>query len=179
MVSGTGSNEPVSRRPAADGEQCVPESNPSAGRQQGGWAGPPTGRDGSTSARERVAGQDPPRGERIFIIDDCTLYRENLAAVFVLNGIAAPSVAWDLPSLVLALEDAQPSVVLLNMATRGSHLLLRAAMDISPNMRVIVLGTSEDDESEIVACAEACVRPSHADRLARRLAHIDTQHSCR
>jgi DNA-binding NarL/FixJ family response regulator len=136
-------------------------SNPSAGGQQGGWAMPTTGGGGSASAWERRAGQDPPRDERILIIDDCTLYRENLAAIFVLNGIAAPSVAWDLPSLVLALEDTEPSVVLLNMATRGSALLLRAAMGISPNVRVIVLGASEDDEAEIVACAEAGVAGYH------------------
>jgi DNA-binding NarL/FixJ family response regulator len=122
---------------------------------------PPTGQGGSTSAWERAAGQDEPRDERLLIIDDCTLYRENLATIFVLNGIAAPSVAWDLPSLVLALEDTEPRVVLVNMATRGSHLLLRAAMDLSPNARVIVLGVSEDDESEIVACAEAGVAGYH------------------
>jgi DNA-binding NarL/FixJ family response regulator len=163
MGSGAGSNEPVRRPPAASGEQCVPhsESNPSAGGQQGGWAMPTTGGGGSTSAWERRAGQDPPRDERILIIDDCTLYRENLAAIFVLNGIAAPSGAWDVPSLVKALDGTQPSIVLLNMATRGSALLLRAAMGISPNVRVIVLGASEDDESEIVACAEAGVAGYH------------------
>lgn len=121
----------------------------------------PNGREGSTSAWERASGQDPPRDERLLIIDDCTLYRENLSAIFELNGIAAPSGAWDLPSLVLALEATQPRVVLLNMATRGSHFLLRAAKDISPNLRVIVLGVSEDDESEIVACAEAGVAGYH------------------
>jgi DNA-binding NarL/FixJ family response regulator len=34
-------------------------------------------------------------------------------------------------------------------------------MEISPNVRVIVLGVSEDDESEIVACAEAGVVGYH------------------
>jgi DNA-binding NarL/FixJ family response regulator len=134
--------------------------NPGVRREHGGWDMPPTG-EGSEVAWEGTDAQDSPRYQNILIVDDCTLYRENLAAVFVLNGIAAPRVAWDLPSLVLALEDAEPSVVLLNMATRGSHLLLRAAMDISPNMRVIVVGTSEDDESEIVACAEAGVAGYH------------------
>ena len=105
--------------------------------------------------------QDPGQGERILIIDDCTLYRENLAAIFTMNGMAAPSVAWDLPSLVTALEDTTPSIVLLNIATRDSALLLRAAMEISQNVRVIVLGVSEDDESEIVACAEAGVAGYH------------------
>jgi DNA-binding NarL/FixJ family response regulator len=168
MGSGAGWNEPVRRPRAVRGQQCVPhlESSPTANGhangQRGGWGMATTGGGGgSASARERGAGQDPPRDERILIVDDCKLSRENLAAIFLLNGIAAPSVAWDLPSLVLALGDPEPSIVLLNMATRGSHLLLQAAMDISPNMRVIVLGASEDDESEIVECAEAGVAGYH------------------
>jgi DNA-binding NarL/FixJ family response regulator len=97
----------------------------------------------------------------MLIIDDCTLYRENLAAIFAQNGIAAPSVAWDLPSLVTALDGIHPTVVLLNIATRDSALLLRAVKELRPNVRVIVLGASEDNESEIVACAEAGVSGYH------------------
>jgi DNA-binding NarL/FixJ family response regulator len=95
------------------------------------------------------------------IIDDCTLDRDNLAAILTQNRMAAPSVAWDLPSLVRALDEAEPNVVLLNLATRDSALLLRAAMDISPHVRVIVLGASEDNEAEIIACAEAGVAGYH------------------
>jgi DNA-binding NarL/FixJ family response regulator len=78
-----------------------------------------------------------------------------------MNGLAPPRGAWDLPSLVLAVEDVEPSVVLLNMATHGSQLLLRAVMDISPNMPVIVVAASEDDEAEIISCAEAGVAGYH------------------
>src|ERR1700757_5271821 len=106
-------------------------------------------------------GEDPLRDARILILDDCTLYRENLAAIFAANGAAIPSVAWDLPSLIRALEDTTPSIVLLNMATRDSEILLQAALEISPNVRVIGVGMSEDDESEIVACAEAGVAGYH------------------
>ena len=115
----------------------------------------------STKVGEDTEGQDPLTDESILIVDDCTLYRENLAATFALYRTAAPSVAWDLPSLVTALEDTTPSIVLLNIATRDSASLLRAAMEISQNVRVIVLGVSEDDESEIVACAEAGVAGFH------------------
>jgi DNA-binding NarL/FixJ family response regulator len=115
----------------------------------------------SASVGGGTQGQDPLRDETILIIDDCTLYRENLAATFALYGTAAPSLAWDLPSLVMALEETTPSIVLLNIATRGSASLLRAATEISPNVQVIVLGVSEDDESEIVACAEAGVVGYH------------------
>jgi len=84
----------------------------------------------STRVGEVTEGQDPLGDESILIVDDCTLYRENLAATFGLYGTAAPRVAWDLPSLVTALEDTTPSIVLLNIATRDSALLLRAAMEI-------------------------------------------------
>jgi DNA-binding NarL/FixJ family response regulator len=61
----------------------------------------------------------------------------------------------------MALERTKPSVVLLNIETRDSTLLLRAATDINPNVRAIVLGASEDDEPAIVACAEAGVAGYH------------------
>ncbi len=151
------STEYARHRPAADGQETVPASGskPRACSDLGGWDMP------STRVGEDTEGQDPLRDESILIVDDCTLYRENLAATFALYGTAAPSVAWDLPSLVTALEDTTPSIVLLNIATRDSALLLRAAMEISQNLRVIVLGVSEDDESEIVACAEAGVAGYH------------------
>jgi DNA-binding NarL/FixJ family response regulator len=106
-------------------------------------------------------GRDVLHDARILIIDDCTLYRGNLAATFVANGAATPSVAWDLPSLVTALDGAVSSTVLLSVGTRDSLMLLQAALRISPDVRVIVLGVSEDDESTIVACAEAGVTGYH------------------
>jgi DNA-binding NarL/FixJ family response regulator len=117
-----------------------------------------------------------PRAESILIVDDCTLNRENLAAAFVLDGRYTPVTAWDLPSLVLALEGTELRVALLNMATQSRDLLLRAAMDINPNVRVIVLGPSEDDESDIVACAAAGVAGYHmrADSLEDLFDLIDT-----
>lgn len=116
---------------------------------------------GSEQVHAPMARLNLPRDTAVLIIDDCTLHRENLAALFVLNGIAAPYVAWDLASLVATLKDTAPKVVLLNMATRGNHLLLRATMNVSPDTRVIVFGASEDNESEIVACAEAGVAGYH------------------
>jgi DNA-binding NarL/FixJ family response regulator len=66
-----------------------------------------------------------------------------------------------LSSLVRAFEDTTPRVILLNTATRDSAMLLYQVTKMSPNARVIVLGMSEDDESEIVACAEAGVAGYH------------------
>jgi DNA-binding NarL/FixJ family response regulator len=163
MDGGTGLTESTRGQPWASGLHSVShsDSNSSADRGHGDWDAPPTAAGGSTPAWERTAGRDPLKAENILIIDDCTLYRENLAAIFTLNGIAVPSVAWDLPSLVVALEETEPSVVLFDIGTRDCALLLRAARDLSPNVRIIVLGASENDESEIVACAEAGVAGYH------------------
>jgi DNA-binding NarL/FixJ family response regulator len=51
--------------------------------------------------------------------------------------------------------------MLLNMATRDSHLLIRAAKDICPGVRIIVVGIPEEDEQKIIACAEAGVAGYH------------------
>jgi DNA-binding NarL/FixJ family response regulator len=148
---------------ATNGQQRLSELNlsPELSRETPGvvgWGAPPSGASRTGPARERtVPVQELCPDAAVLIIDDCTLHRENLAAIFALNGLAAPSVAWDMPSLVLALKGVARNIVLLNLATRGSHLLLRVVMDISPAVHVIVLGASEDNEAEIVACAEAGV----------------------
>ncbi|MEV0672726.1 response regulator transcription factor [Mycobacterium sp. NPDC050441] len=117
---------------------------------RGGWADP-YGADGPGLLRDT----------RVLIVDDCTLYRDYLATVLVSHGAVAPGVAWDMPSLRAAVEATQPWVVLLNMGTRDSAALLRRVLSLSMQVRVIVLGVSEDDEPEIVACAEAGVAGYH------------------
>jgi DNA-binding NarL/FixJ family response regulator len=101
------------------------------------------------------------RDTKVLIIDDSKLYREYLACVLSSTGAASPSVAWDSSSLVTAFEGMTPRVVVLNTATRDSAMLLRQALIMNPGARVIVLGMSEDDECEIVACAEAGVAGYH------------------
>ena len=98
------------------------------------------------------------------IIDDCTLFREILADILAAKGVAVAHTAWDLPSLLAAFEQTEASVVLLNIATRGSHLLIRAAKDINPEVRTIVVGIPEEDEQKIIACAEAGVAGYHMRR---------------
>jgi DNA-binding NarL/FixJ family response regulator len=163
-VTGCGAVVKVYARvlPAADAWHTGPdaESQPNAHRERDGWEVTPSGADHSHVAREKVF-QDSIRAGGIVIIDDCTLHRDNLAAVFTLNGMAAPRVAWDLPSLIVALDGIAPDIVLLNIATRDCVSLLRAATGMIPGARVIVLGASEDDESKIVACAEAGVVGYH------------------
>jgi DNA-binding NarL/FixJ family response regulator len=53
-------------------------------------------------------------------------------------------------------------------------MLLRQALEISPNLRVIVTGVAEDDEAEIIECAEAGVAGYHmrTDSIEELLALI-------
>jgi DNA-binding NarL/FixJ family response regulator len=112
-------------------------------------------------ARELAEGQGIIGDTRILIVDDSTLSRDYLAAVIAAHGAHTPSVAWDLSSLITAIESTMPRLILFNMATRDNAILLRHSLKPSPNVRVIVLGMSEDDESQIVACAEAGVAGYH------------------
>lgn len=139
-----GSGTPVNRRSGHDGHRTLV----SAG-------------DSTFVPWQDVADQGTPLEERILVVDDCTLFRDNLVAVLSVNGFPTPRAAWDLPSLVAALEDSELRVVLVNMKSRGSALLLKAAMDINPELRVIVIGASEADEADILACAEAGVAGYH------------------
>ena len=116
---------------------------------------------GQPDGGEAPESGDPPRDERILIISDRRLSRENLAAALVLNGFPQPRIAWDLPSLVVALANADLRIVLLDMTTRGSRQLLRAAVGINPNLRAVALAVSDDDESAILACDQTGVIGYH------------------
>ena len=118
----------------------------------------PLGSPGDVNSRDD---KHPRREPRLLIVDDYTLYRDYLAAAFGTDGAAAPALAWDLESLLTALTENRPELVLLNLDTRYSAMLLRATFEICPNLKVIVLGMDEDDETGIVACAEAGVAGYH------------------
>jgi DNA-binding NarL/FixJ family response regulator len=130
-------------------------------REPVGWDTQLTNGDRSELARDLAQGQGILGDTRVLIVDDSTLYRDYLAGVIAAHGVVSPGVAWDLPSLILAIENTKPQVILLNMATRDSAMLLRQALKLSPTVRVVALDLSEDDESEIVACAEAGVAGYH------------------
>lgn len=97
----------------------------------------------------------------VLIVDDYALHRENLASTFATNGAGVVTVAWDPVSLGVALQDYPPDVILLNLSTRDGDALLREVFTLQPDARVIVLGISEDDEAEIVTCAELGVAGYH------------------
>lgn len=97
---------------------------------------------------------------RVLLVDDCMLFRDDLAAALATSG-AVVTVARDVPTLVTAASNAGPEIVLVNISTFDSATLLDAAATTFPNAWVIVLGVAEDDEATIVACAEAGVSGYH------------------
>lgn len=104
------------------------------------------------------------RGLRIVIADDSALHRTTLANALRMKGAATLGSAWDLASLVLACEAVQPHIVLLRIGTRDGMTLLRAATAVDPRVRVVVVGLPNDDETQIVECAEAGVAGYHTRR---------------
>jgi DNA-binding NarL/FixJ family response regulator len=160
--SAVGVTESVSGPLGGNGRLGRPDLILTSGwRQPVGWDTQWPNGDRSELAQDLAEGQGILGDTRILIVDDSTLYREYLAGVIAAHGVVNPSVAWDLPSLISAIENTKPRVILLNIATRDNSMLLRQALKMSPNVRVIVLGVSEDDESDIVACAEAGVAGYH------------------
>jgi two-component system, NarL family, nitrate/nitrite response regulator NarL len=94
-------------------------------------------------------------GMRVLIVDNVSLYREALASI--LDGepsIDAVETADDVDEALRRLDDALPTVVLLNMATARSADVLGALVGAAPRTPVVALAVSET-EDEVVACAEA------------------------
>lgn len=132
-----------------------------AGRRPGRETREPRGLVGLQAVASSPDERRLHRDLRLLIVDDCTLYREYLAAVFAADATTAPGMAWDLESLLAALTEHPPDLILVNLDTRDSAMLLRATFEICPNSKVIVLGMAEDDEAGIVACAEMGVAGYH------------------
>lgn len=60
-----------------------------------------------------------------------------------------------------AVSESAPDIVLLSIATRDSITLLRAVREACPQAKAIVVGISEGNETDIIACAEAGVAGYH------------------
>lgn len=110
----------------------------------------------------------------VLIVDDCALHREALASALMSNGIARVTAAWDLPSLMHALESAAPQMILLNMATGMGQMFLRVVSHVNPGVPLVAVATPEDDVQVISACAKAGVAAYHMkiDSLADLLVLI-------
>ncbi|MET0897010.1 MAG: response regulator transcription factor [Mycobacterium sp.] len=140
----------------------APPGPPADADDQDGRPQGPSSVDGfSESVSEPASADDFEGDQSVLIIDDCTLFRENLAAVLAVTGVPVAGLAWDLPSLVMAFDRSNAGLILLDMSTAGSDLLLRAVVDMSRAVPVIVFNMSEENESDIVACAEAGVAGYH------------------
>lgn len=101
-------------------------------------------------------------GPDLLIVDDCRLYREGLAAILAHQyGPGSIRTAQDMNSMLRVLDDRRPDVILLNLASFDNHALLQVARSHAPQSLLIVVGASEEDEGEIVACAEAGVSGYH------------------
>ncbi|MCG7595417.1 LuxR C-terminal-related transcriptional regulator [Mycobacterium sp. C3-094] len=104
-----------------------------------------------------------PVGE-ILIIDDSRLQRDNLSIILAGGAASRPIAAWNVDSLSAALDMADPGspcIVLLNLMTHGSITLLHLVRELRPAARVIVIGVTESDEADVIACAEAGVAGYH------------------
>ncbi|MEW5813216.1 MAG: response regulator transcription factor [Actinomycetota bacterium] len=98
--------------------------------------------------------------EEILIVDDSRLQRDNLATILAGETVARPVLAWNIESLSAAVS-MSPRVVLLNLMTYEAITLLHLVRQLFPAARVIVIGVSETDENEVIACAEAGVAGYH------------------
>jgi DNA-binding NarL/FixJ family response regulator len=120
----------------------------------------------------------------LLIVDDYALYRDGLAGVLAARDEVVAGVAWDVESVGVAFELHTPDVVLVNMASRHGLSLLRAVFAHHRAARVIALGISDDDERQIVDCAEAGVAGYHLrsdslDDLVELIARVsDGEPSC-
>ena len=98
--------------------------------------------------------------EDILIVDDSRLQRENLATILAGEAAERPAMAWSLDSLSAAIS-TPPRIVLLNLLTHQSFSLLHCIRQLCPTAKVIVIGVADDDESDVIACAEAGVAAYH------------------
>ncbi|WP_293236676.1 response regulator transcription factor [Mycolicibacterium sp.] len=114
-----------------------------------------------TPGVDSLSGARTQLAATILIVDDCTLYRENLAVALSANEAFSTHAAWDVASLLSAFEACEPDVVLLSMSTKDSGALLQAMTTARPDVKVIAVGVCEGDESTIVASAEAGVTGYH------------------
>lgn len=90
------------------------------------------------------------------MVDSGRLQRDCLAAQLSAHGTAV-DVAWDLPSLLTAVDISKPTIVLIKSSTRDAATLLKVSLRFGRLTKVVVYDLSIERESEIVSTAEAGV----------------------
>jgi DNA-binding NarL/FixJ family response regulator len=92
----------------------------------------------------------------VFIVASVRLYREGLAAVLGQAGVDV-----DVAADVCAFFDDPPcggaDVALLDMTVAGSFAAVRRVSSVDDVPRVVALAVRDDDEHQVIACAEAGV----------------------
>ena len=97
---------------------------------------------------------------RVLVVDDGRLHRECLAAQLDTHGCQAAT-AWDLPSMLSAIDAESTDVILLNAGVENCSTLLQVGLDLDNRPKVIVFGLDVSRESEIITCAESGVAGLH------------------
>lgn len=92
---------------------------------------------------------------QLAIVADVRLYREGMRASLAQRPhLHVVGTAADVPASLQMIRETNPHLLVLDMATRGSHEGIRLLREVSPQMRLIGFGVQED-EHEVLACAEA------------------------
>jgi DNA-binding NarL/FixJ family response regulator len=119
------------------------------------------------------------RAMNVLLVDDSAMYRQGLATILAREwGASAVRTAADVASMRMAIDSQVPNIILLNLASADSRVLLQAARKASPASRVVVIGVREHDEDEIVACADLGVAGYHlrsepVERLMKLIVAVD------
>jgi DNA-binding NarL/FixJ family response regulator len=117
--------------------------------------------NGAGLRRDAASYPRPRSGERVLVVDDCTLYRDALATNLTGHGVGAVAVAWDLPSVLAGLDSGTATVILVNTAMRDLAVILRTTARLAPGIPVIAMAATDGDEAAVIACAEAGVAGYH------------------
>lgn len=71
--------------------------------------------------------------------------------------------AWDLPSLLTAVDNGKPGIIMINSGTAEAPTLIKMSLSLARSTKVVVFGLSVAREADIVAAAEAGVAGLHLD----------------
>lgn len=107
-----------------------------------------------TPTSETSVTHQSPRIIRVMIVSEVRLYREGLAHVLAAQP-ALEVIEYTADDILVRLRASQPDIVLADSAiVRTTELVARAA-DVG--VRVVAFAVAEEDDAEVLACAEAGV----------------------
>lgn len=117
----------------------------------------PPARPKTTAASNELVGRRGLRC-RVLVVDDSRLYREGLVQLLAAQlGESAVMAAESPVAVPVRLRGLRPDIVLLNLATSRSDLVLSAVAEVSPDARVVVIGVDDTDAPQVISCVLAGV----------------------